>query len=137
MSETQKASLSPEVVLGQLKHNGVTHVLWLPDSETNWLYLLMKAEPSLRLVGVTREGLAFSAAAGVWAGGKTPVILIQNTVIVVIGIAGVADQIVVGVRLRRVEDQRAVVVAARGLAAAARVVQDRAREVAEIGRAHV
>jgi sulfopyruvate decarboxylase TPP-binding subunit len=62
-----------------MKKNGVTHVVWLPDSETNWLYLLMKAEPSLTLVGVNREGLAFSAAAGIWAGGKTPLILIQNT----------------------------------------------------------
>ena len=79
VSDTQKASLKPEVVLEQMKKNGVTHVMWLPDSETNWLFVLMKAEPSLRLVGVTREGLAFSAAAGVWAGGKTPVILIQNT----------------------------------------------------------
>ena len=79
MSEAQQASLSPAVVLDQLKKNGVTHVMWLPDSETNWLFMLMKSEPSLRLVGVTREGLAFSAAAGVWTGGKTPVILIQNT----------------------------------------------------------
>jgi sulfopyruvate decarboxylase TPP-binding subunit len=62
-----------------MKKNGVTHVVWLPDSETNWLFLLMQAEPSLRLVGVNREGLAFSAAAGIAAGGKTPLILIQNT----------------------------------------------------------
>jgi sulfopyruvate decarboxylase TPP-binding subunit len=79
VSDTQQASLSAEVVLEQLKKNGVTHVMWLPDSETNWLFVLMKSEPSLRLVGVTREGLAFSTAAGVWTGGKTPVILIQNT----------------------------------------------------------
>jgi len=76
---SEKASLSPETVLSELKKNGVSHVVWLPDSETNWLFVLMKAEPSLTLVGVTREGLAFSTAAGVWAGGKTPVILIQNT----------------------------------------------------------
>ena len=79
MSETQNASLSPETVLAEMKKNGVTHVVWLPDSETNWLFLLMKAEPSLTLVGVNREGLAFSAAAGLSAGGKTPLILIQNT----------------------------------------------------------
>lgn len=79
MSEVKKASLSPEVVLEQLKQNGITHVIWLPDSETNWLFTLMQSEPTLRLVGVTREGLAFSTAAGLWAGGKTPVILIQNT----------------------------------------------------------
>jgi hypothetical protein len=24
-------------VLGEMKKNGVTHVVWLPDSETNWL----------------------------------------------------------------------------------------------------
>jgi len=79
MAEKREASLSPETILAELKKNGISHVIWLPDSETNWLFMLMKAEPSLTLVGVTREGLAFSTAAGVWAGGKKPVILIQNT----------------------------------------------------------
>ena len=79
VSETQKASLSPGVVLEQMKKNGVTHVMWLPDSETNWLYVLMKAEPSLRLVPVSNEALAFSAAAGLSFGGRVPLILIQNT----------------------------------------------------------
>jgi len=77
MPET--AALSPETVMQQMKTNGVTDVVWLPDSETNWLYLLMKADPSLTLVGVNREGLAFSAASGIYAGGKKPLILIQNT----------------------------------------------------------
>jgi len=75
----QAAHLSPEIVLQEMKKNGVTHVVWLPDSETNWLYTLMLAEPSLTLVAVAREGLAFSTAAGLHAGGKTPIILIQNT----------------------------------------------------------
>jgi sulfopyruvate decarboxylase TPP-binding subunit len=79
MAQQQEGSLSPEIVLEQMKKNGVTHVVWLPDSETNWLFLLMQAEPSLTLVGVNREGLAFSAAAGIAAGGKYPLILIQNT----------------------------------------------------------
>lgn len=71
--------LSPEVVLGEFKKNGVTHVVWLPDSETNWLYLLMKAEPSLDLIPVSREGQAISTAAGLAVGGKKPIVLIQNT----------------------------------------------------------
>jgi len=79
VTEAQKAGLSPETVLKEMKKNGVTHVVWLPDSETNWLFVLMKAEPSLTLVGVNREGLAFSAAAGISVGGKTPLVLIQNT----------------------------------------------------------
>jgi sulfopyruvate decarboxylase subunit alpha len=79
MSDAAAVALSPEVVLAQMKKNGVTHVVWLPDSETNWLYLLMTAEPSLRLVGVSREGHACSVAAGLAAGGAKPLILIQNT----------------------------------------------------------
>jgi sulfopyruvate decarboxylase subunit alpha len=75
----QAGHLSPETVLAEMKKNGVTHVVWLPDSETNWLYVLMKADPSLTLIAVAREGLAFSTAAGLHAGGKTPIILIQNT----------------------------------------------------------
>jgi sulfopyruvate decarboxylase subunit alpha len=79
MSEAGAAALSPETVLAEMKKQGVSHVVWLPDSETNWLYLLMKAEPSLRLVGVSREGHACSIAAGLHAGGAKPMILIQNT----------------------------------------------------------
>jgi sulfopyruvate decarboxylase TPP-binding subunit len=79
MAEAQAAHLSPETVLAEMKKHGVTHVVWLPDSETNFLYVLMKAEPSLTLVAVAREGLAFSTAAGLATGGKVPIILIQNT----------------------------------------------------------
>ncbi len=79
MNDAGSVALNPETVLAEMKKNGVSHVVWLPDSETNWLYLLMKAEPSLRLVGVSREGHACSIAAGLWAGGAKPMILIQNT----------------------------------------------------------
>ena len=50
MAQVQDAQLDPQIVLDEMKKNGVTHVVWLPDSETNWLYQLMQAEPSLRLV---------------------------------------------------------------------------------------
>jgi sulfopyruvate decarboxylase subunit alpha len=76
---TEAAALSPETVIAQMRRNQVTDIVWLPDSETNWLYLLMKADPDLRLVGVTREGHACSIAAGLFAGGKKPMMLIQNT----------------------------------------------------------
>jgi len=79
MTQLQDAQLSPQIVLEEMVKNGVTHVVWLPDSETNWLYQLMQAEPSIRLVAVSREGLAFSIAAGLSTGGQTPIILIQNT----------------------------------------------------------
>ncbi|MDH3289315.1 MAG: thiamine pyrophosphate-binding protein [Betaproteobacteria bacterium] len=79
MTQTTVTGLSPQAILAEIKKNGVTHVVWLPDTETNWLYALMKAEPSLRLVPVSNEALAFSAAAGLSFGGRVPLILIQNT----------------------------------------------------------
>lgn len=79
MTQSHQNLLSPEAILGEMKKNGVTHVLGLPDSETIWLREAMKAEPSLTLIAVSREGLAFPAAAGLHIGGKTPIILIQNT----------------------------------------------------------
>lgn len=53
---TEAASLSPETVMQQMRQNGVTDIVWLPDSETNWLYLLMQADPNLRLVGDEYHG---------------------------------------------------------------------------------
>ncbi|HXT80037.1 MAG TPA: hypothetical protein VN702_10760 [Acetobacteraceae bacterium] len=79
MADASTVALSPETVMQQMKRNGVTDIVWLPDSETNWLYLLMKADPGLRLVGVTREGHACSITAGLFAGGRKPMMLIQNT----------------------------------------------------------
>lgn len=79
MVQTTGTGLSPNAILAEITTNGVTHVVWLPDSETNWLYVLMKAEQSLRLVPVSNEALAFSAAAGLSFGGGVPLILIQNT----------------------------------------------------------
>ena len=76
---TQKAELSTELIINEFKNQGVTHIVWLPDSETNFLYLLMEQEPSLTLIPVSREGHAFSTAAGLSTGGAKPVILIQNT----------------------------------------------------------
>lgn len=79
MAQVEEGQLSPEMVLEEMKKNEVSHVVWLPDSETNWLYMLMQAEPSLHLIAVSREGVAFSMAAGLAVGGKIPIILIQNT----------------------------------------------------------
>lgn len=79
MSQVRETPLKPQTLLGEITKNGVTHVLWLPDSETSWLYPLTEGEPTLTLVTLTREGFAFSMAAGLVLGGKTPIIQIQNT----------------------------------------------------------
>ncbi len=57
MNDAPANVLNPETVLAEMKKHGVTHVVYLPDSETNWLYLLMKADPAIHLVGVNREAM--------------------------------------------------------------------------------
>jgi sulfopyruvate decarboxylase TPP-binding subunit len=75
----EQSLLNPSSVIDQFKKNGITHVVWLPDSETNWMYMAMQEESSFDLIPVTREGETLAIAAGLYAGGKKPVCLIQNT----------------------------------------------------------
>ena len=75
----QEAVLHPTAIIDELKKNDVSHVVWLPDSETNFMYHMLQAEPTLDLVPVCREGETMAIAAGLWVGGKKPVALIQNT----------------------------------------------------------
>ncbi len=76
---TQEVVLHPASVIEELKKNNISHVVWLPDSETNFMYQLLTGEPSLSLVPVCREGETMAIAAGLWVGGKRPIVLIQNT----------------------------------------------------------
>ena len=71
--------LHPASIVAELKKNHFTHVVWLPDSETNFMYQLLTNEPSLDLIPVCREGETMAIAAGLWVGGKKPLVLIQNT----------------------------------------------------------
>ncbi len=79
MVEQQAAVLSPEAMVEEFRKNGVTHVVTIPDSETNYLYELMKEQSWLDVVPASREGETFAIALGLIIGGKKPVCLIQNT----------------------------------------------------------
>ena len=73
------AGLTPRAVLDELRANGVTHVVWLPDTETSFMYAALSADPSLEVVPICREAESMPIAAGLWIGGKKPVVMIQNT----------------------------------------------------------
>jgi sulfopyruvate decarboxylase TPP-binding subunit len=62
-----------------LKDAGVTHVVWLPDSELGTWEGALTATTGLSLIRVCREGEAFAVAAGLLIGGKRPIVLIQCT----------------------------------------------------------
>jgi sulfopyruvate decarboxylase subunit alpha len=66
-------------VVAALKGCGVTHVIWIPDSELGTWEPALTGPNGLPLIRVCREGEAFAIAAGLVLGGKKPVILIQCT----------------------------------------------------------
>ena len=71
--------LTPNKVIDELKKNGISHIVWLPDSETNFMYKAMQLENSIQIIPICREGEALPIAAGLWVGGKNPIVMIQNT----------------------------------------------------------
>ncbi|HZZ82544.1 MAG TPA: thiamine pyrophosphate-binding protein [Gemmataceae bacterium] len=66
-------------VASALTRCGVTHVIWIPDSELGTWDAALSSTSGLTLVRVCREGEAFGVAAGLILGGKKPIVLIQCT----------------------------------------------------------
>ncbi len=66
-------------VVAALKDCGVTHVVWLPDSELGTWEPALTGPGGLPLIRVCREGEAIGIAAGLLLGGARPVVLIQCT----------------------------------------------------------
>src|SRR5262245_1895868 len=79
MSEEQAAILRPETLVEEFKKNGVTHIITIPDSETNYLYELMKEQSWLDVIPTSREGETFAIGVGLLVSGQVPVCLIRNT----------------------------------------------------------
>jgi sulfopyruvate decarboxylase subunit alpha len=71
--------LDGPAVVAALKAGGVTHVVWLPDSDLGTWEAALAAPDGLPLIRVCREGEAFAIAAGLLLGGKQPVVVIQCT----------------------------------------------------------
>jgi sulfopyruvate decarboxylase TPP-binding subunit len=66
-------------VVAALKDCGVSHVIWVPDTDLGTWEADLTGPAGLPLIRVCREGEAFGVAAGLWLGGKKPVIVIQCT----------------------------------------------------------
>jgi len=71
--------INAKLVLRELKKKAVSHVVGIPDNSSAALFSLLTEEEGPQLITVTREGEAFAIAAGIWMGGQTPVVLVQNT----------------------------------------------------------
>lgn len=66
-------------VVQALKQCGVTHLVWIPDSELGAWETALRSDPQLQLIRVTREGEAIAVAAGLLMGGRQAVVAIQCT----------------------------------------------------------
>src|SRR6266404_1344635 len=66
-------------VAAALKRCGITHVVWIPDTELGAWDAALSAADGLSLIRVCREGEAFAVAAGLYLGGKKPIVLVQCT----------------------------------------------------------
>jgi phosphonopyruvate decarboxylase len=75
----QPAPLPAVGVVDEFRKCGVTHVVWLPSSETGFMYNALQEASELTLVPVCREGETIAVSAGLIMGGQKPVTMIQNT----------------------------------------------------------
>src|SRR6516165_4247942 len=66
-------------VVAALEDCGVTHVVWIPDSDIGRWEPALSTATSLPLLRVCREGEAIALAAGLQLGGQNPVVVIQCT----------------------------------------------------------
>jgi sulfopyruvate decarboxylase TPP-binding subunit len=66
-------------LVAALNECGITHVVWIPDSELGKWESALCESPDLQLVRVCREGEAIVLAAGLILGGKRPLVVMQCT----------------------------------------------------------
>ena len=78
-SAESERGASASKTLATIKTLGFTHVLMIPDSESRLLYQAIGDDPDIHLITPCREGESIAIAAGLWTGGRKPLIVIQIT----------------------------------------------------------
>lgn len=58
---------------------GITDVVSIPDGESRHLFSALVETPGIEVYQPTREGEGIAIAAGLWVGGRRPLVLLQNT----------------------------------------------------------
>lgn len=71
--------ISGTQLVALLEQEGISHVIWLPDSTTGPWEQPLDASPRLSLLRIAREGEAWALAGGLYLGGKQPLVIMQST----------------------------------------------------------
>jgi sulfopyruvate decarboxylase TPP-binding subunit len=66
-------------LVAALKDCGISHVIWIPDSELGAWDQALSTAREVQLIRVCREGEAMAVAAGLLLGGRRPLVVIQCT----------------------------------------------------------
>lgn len=78
-SLTQERGVSSALAIAELVKLGFTDVVMIPDSESARLFDAAREHAGLSVISPTREGEGIAIAAGLWVGGRKPLVVIQNT----------------------------------------------------------
>lgn len=73
------SQLTARTIVAAIKSCGITHLVGLPDTESNAMFTTLASDPEIELVPVCREGEAFGVVVGLTAGGIDAAVLIQST----------------------------------------------------------
>lgn len=66
-------------VVEALRSCGITHVVWVPDTDLGRWNEALASAGDIQLIRVCREGEAIAIAGGLLMGGKRPIVLMQCT----------------------------------------------------------
>jgi sulfopyruvate decarboxylase subunit alpha len=75
---TLRKEIVDEIIEG-MKEAGIDFVAGLPDGWLNPLHERIEKDSSFQYICVPHEGLGVSICAGAWLGGKTPVLIMENS----------------------------------------------------------
>jgi len=73
------SGVSAAKTVSALKSLGFTDAVSIPDGESRHLYQALVDDPDVEVYLPTREGEGIAIAAGLWVGGRKPVVVLQNT----------------------------------------------------------
>ncbi len=75
MTQGVSAAATADRIIGL----GFTDIVIIPDSESSRLFDIVSGSNELRVISPTREGEGIAIAAGLWVGGRKPLVVLQNT----------------------------------------------------------
>jgi sulfopyruvate decarboxylase TPP-binding subunit len=67
-----------KAICEELKKAGISHLVWVADSETHFMHEAINNNPDLKLVKVCREGETLAVCGGLCLGNAKPALLVEN-----------------------------------------------------------